>query len=165
VQVDIITIVSIVALVVSLASVIVAWRTSHHQRRLQGRQNELQERLVELETARERDRLRQARSAQLLASIERVEKGKPHVPRTDYFLKIVNHGQAAARDIRILLDGKPMSEHPLIIRGEPELAKLGPGAESRSYLAFTMGSDRVFDVRVTWNDEAGPGEWESQLKA
>ncbi len=160
--VDATTVISVIALLVSFVSVVLAWRTSGHQHQLQLRDTDLQERLVALETAREKDRLRASRSAQVTASIVR-----EHVraSRTDYWLRIANEGRAAAGNIRVLLDEKPALEHELTLSGEDEITTLGPGADARYHLAVTMGSPRVVLVRVSWDDESGdPGLWISQLK-
>ena len=59
--------VSVLVLIVSAASAIVTWRTN-------SRQIKHQERLVNLETAREQDRQRLAQSAEVWAFIDRGEQ-------------------------------------------------------------------------------------------
>lgn len=70
--------VGVLALLVSIASAIAS-------RRNNSRQNQLQERLVDLENAREQDRQRLARSAEVRASIQRGERhyrerSRPTIP-------------------------------------------------------------------------------------
>lgn len=152
---------SALALVVSIVSVIAAVRTANTQ-------NRLQERLVTLETAREQDRLRQARSAELRASIERSERHfrERMVGRSsDVALVIRNEGVAPARAIRVMLDGKPALEHALIPRGGSDLTKLGAGASFRYLLAMSFQSPDVLDIMIEWDDESECARrWESQLK-
>jgi hypothetical protein len=143
-------IVSAVAVLVSLWFGILASRTAKQQ-------NVLQERIVTLETARERDRLREAQSADVRASIE--HRG------TSEGLLIHNQGRATARKIRLLLDGVPALQHSMIFQGEDELTTLGPGATFRYELIAGFGTPNVLTVRIEWESDSGePGRWESQLK-
>ena len=115
---DLITLtVSVLALLVSAASAIATWRTNR-------RQSQHQERLVNLETAREQDRQHLARSAKVRASIDRGEQHfrERMIARSpQYWLVIRNDGMALARNVCILLDGKPILEHPLVPDGEEEI--------------------------------------------
>ena len=153
--------VSFLALLVSAASAIATWRTN-------SRQSQYQERLVTLETAREQDRQRLARSAEVRASIDR---GKQHFRERmigsspQYWLVIRNDGMALARNVRILLDRKPILEHPLVPDGEEEITTIGPGTEHRYNLAVSVQSVRIVDVLIQWDDDSGePRRWESKLK-
>lgn len=119
------------------------------------RQNELQERLLSLEDARERDRLGASRSANLRAWIER---GR------DYKLIIMNEGSSEARSIRTLIDNQPILSHSLVPRGSEEITQLGPGATISYLLAVIMGTNPVISVSLSWQDDSGgPGQWSSQL--
>ena len=153
--------VGILALLVSIVSAIATWRTN-------SRQNQHQERLVNLETAREQDRQRLARSAEVRASIGRGEQHfrERMVGRSpQYWLVIRNDGMTLARSVRVLLDGKPAIEHALIPGGEEEITTIGPGTEYRYILAVSHQSPRVVDVLIQWDDDSGePRRWESQLK-
>lgn len=150
------------AVLVSIVAIFFAWRTA-------SRQNALQERMVTLEDARERDRLRQARSAEVRASIQRET---PHWREArlagkgqQYWLVVRNDGSVTARNVDVLLDGRPALEHPLVPRGENDITDLGPGADFRYILAVTLGSARVLNARVEWQDDSGESRtWESQLK-
>ena len=79
---------SALALLVSVVSLGLSWRTASRQHQLGARQTDLQERLVELESARERDRVRETKSAALLASVVRQTENwtAVHVrpPRVDH---------------------------------------------------------------------------------
>jgi hypothetical protein len=141
---------SIAALVVSIASTIATSRIS-------SRQNALQEQMLALETAREQDRRREAESAQVTASIERW--GREHR------LRIQNSGSVTARNVRVLMDGKPLREHELILQGEDEISVLGPGVDATYILAVAQQSPGVVLVRIEWSDDSADNRiWESQLK-
>lgn len=119
------------------------------------RQNELQERLVSLEDARERDRLGASRSASLRAWIE---GGR------DYKLTIMNEGPSEARAIRTLIDGEPVLSHHLVPRSVAEITKLGPGATVSYLPAVSMGTSPVISISLSWQDDSrDPGQWSSQL--
>jgi hypothetical protein len=143
------TVLSVLALFVSIASAVLAWWIARQQNSLQGR-------LLELENARERDRLKAARSARLSATVE--------TDGRETSLLLRNHGSAAARDVRLQLDGRSALQHPLIPGGIEEVTIVGPGASTRYPLAPTFGMGRVVDVQVEWNDDSGePGTWQSHL--
>ena len=154
--------VSVLALIVSAASAIATWRTN-------SRQIKHQERLVNLETAREQDRQRLAQSAEVWAFIDRGEQ--PYLQWTvkTYWLVIRNDGMALARNVRVLLDEKPFIEHVLVQDVEEEITTIGSGSEHRYSLAVTRRSDpqseRVVHVLIQWDDDSGePHRWESKLQ-
>ena len=153
--------VSVLALLVSAASAIATWR-------INSRQSRHQERLVDLETAREQDRQRLARSAELRASIGRDKQDfrERMIPRSaTYWLAIRNDGMALAQNVRILLDGKPFLEHTLVPHGEEEITTIGPGTEHRYILAVSLQSASIVDALIQWDDDSGePRRWESKLK-
>jgi hypothetical protein len=154
--------VSALALLVSVIALVASWRSGN-------RQNDLQERLVTLETNREQDRQRQTRSAELRATIEHGTRdmretrvlGKP----PQYWLTVRNEGMTGARQVRVLLDGAPALQHVLVPRGEDDISTLGPGTEFRYVLAVTLGGPRVLHARIEWADDSDDARsWESQLK-
>jgi len=132
---------SLLALVVSVVALIIS------------RKN--QKRLVEIEEARERDRLRLMRKAHLTAEIvqELLTRGQ----RTAYqhSLRVHNTGNAEARDIAILLDGKPLLEHPTILKGTNEIRQLGPRSHFRYRLVLSMQARPPSEVVITWSDNSG----------
>ena len=139
----------LIALFVSIWSVLSARRTANIQ-------NSLQERLLALETAREQDRQREARSAQVRAEVHRTGR--------DWRLIILNEGSATARNVAIQLDGAPLMVHTLIPQGQEEVRMLGPGGSARYLLAPAMGKPMTVEARITWDDDSGEiRSWESQL--
>ena len=113
--------------------------------------------MLALETAREESRLKQARSADVKAAVQKVGR--------EFRLVVANEGPVSAKNLRVLLDGKPLLEHRLILRGENEITMLGPGVQASYILAVTMGSAGLLNVKILWDDESGePRQWESQLK-
>ena len=134
---DPVTVSSVLALLVSAASFALSWMTATRQHGLTERQAGLQERLLEVEMSRDRDRLKATKSATVTASVAReVENWRAvHVrpARVDHFLQVENEGPAGARNIEIRLDGDVLASHRLIVKGEPEVTSLGPGAIARYF--------------------------------
>ena len=63
------------------------------------------------------------------------------------------------------MDDQPLSAHTLWVRGQDEVAEIGPGAHVDYILGIAMGKPTMFLVEITWTDETGePGHWKSQLK-
>jgi hypothetical protein len=140
------------ALIVSIWALVASRNTSRAQ-------NALQERLLTLETARERVRISKQERADLRGSIV---KGSGHA----YQLQIVNHGAAQARNVEVLVDGKTLAEdRRVMVRANEEARTLGPGAFARYGLIITSGTEAVFDVRIRWEDDTSEvGSWHSQLR-
>jgi hypothetical protein len=142
-------IVSIVALGVSVASAVASYLGARAQTRAQ-------ERLVALESARERGWLRETRRARLVAQV--VSR------RGQWRLVIRNEGSGAARDIRVRLEGRSFAKHDWIPRNQDEVTDLGPAGEAAYIMAPHMGSPRTAAVEISWADDSGqPGVWTSQL--
>ena len=150
--------VSLLALILSAVSTIQTWRTNSLQIKHQ-------KRLVNLETAREQDRQRLAQSAEVWASIDRDDRPFMNGTIKRYWLVIRNDGRVLARNVRVLLDGKPFIEHALIPDGEEEITTIGSGIEHRYNLAVSKKSERVAHVLIQWDDDSGePRRWESKLQ-
>lgn len=140
-------VVSVVALGVSVVSGVATYRVIRAQARTQ-------ERLLALESARERGRLRETRRARLVVQVVSGERR----------LVIRNEGPGAARDIRFRLDGRPFAEHDWIAKNQDEVTELGPGGEAAYVLARHMGSPGTAAAEIGWADDSGqPGAWTSQL--
>jgi hypothetical protein len=155
--------VSIIALLVSIVAVIVSVWTSWRQDRLQRRQTDLQERLFELEMAREHDRLRAAKSTSVVASLEREKP--PGATAVNLVMRVANTGQAEARDIHVVVDGTPIAQHEMFFVEDGALVtRLGSGAGVSYLVVVPFGSLRVIDVHIGWTNESGErSEWQSQL--
>lgn len=149
-------VVGVAALCVSLISAIAIIRITRAQAEAQQLQAHTQERLLALEGARERGRLREARRARLVA---RVVGGGGH-----WRLIIQNEGTGTARGIRLTLDGQLFAEHDWIPSNSDEVTELGPSGEAAYIMAPHMGSPRVAAAEIQWTDDSGePGLWTSQL--
>ena len=146
------------AVIVAAVALGVSIVTAYKSTKVGNRQNELQERLLALESTKERQRLRQTKSAEVRATIVRQGRG-------DYRLRIMNQGPSIARNIRTELEGRPMMDHEWLVRqGEPA-STLGSGADATYILGISMGSPLIARVRITWEDDSGElRAWESELK-
>jgi hypothetical protein len=74
-------------------------------------------------------------------------------------LHIENKGKAKARDIRILIDGKPPHEYLPIqlssIQDKDIPRELDPGATWSPQLRFPSGINNKFDIKINWLDDSG----------
>ena len=142
---------SAIAIFLSLWSAVQSHRSAK-------RQSEWQERLLHLEEAEARRRSRAAQSAKLRASLDR--------SRTSPALLVINDGEAKARDISVKIDGTPILEYRghFIVRDQKEARQLGPGGSARYILTRTMGTPSLFQIEISWADEASAAQsWRSEL--
>jgi len=149
--------IAIGAILVSLLSVYFSFRANKNSLTLQKEQIEMQERITQIEEAREQDRAIQSRKANLKAELRKVE-------RNNYRLVINNSGQGTARNVKATLDGKPILEHPAINPGQQEITLIGRYSEISYIARITFGCRPPFKFKVTWEDDSGePGEYETTL--
>jgi hypothetical protein len=142
-------VIAILALMVSIGAALLAWSVSHRQGRLQAR-------MLELEEARERDRLAEGTRAAVTLRMDR--------ERTTGRLCVLNNGPAAARNIRVTLDGKPIHQNALIHEGQEVIDVLGPEAHAEFVVVTWDGMPISFRGEVTWDNPGGnPGAWQSRL--
>jgi len=158
--------IAIGAILVSLLSVYFSFRANKNSLTLQKEQIEMQERITQIEEAREQDRAIQSRKANLKAELRKVE-------RNNYRLVINNSGQETARNVKATLNGKPLSEHPAVLSSiEEDSLIIGPHS-TISYVMFItndMAEDKhpgklpSFEFEATWEDDSGElGEYETTL--
>ncbi len=143
-------IISIIAAVISAIAIGVSIWTHN-------RNHKLQARIVALEEAREKDRLAEKNKANLAAQIAQNRDGRP-------VLRILNNGFAEARNIKVVLDNKPVLEHDGIFKNQKEICQVGPQS-SFQYLQFLCDQlDPPNEVKITWEDDSGePGEYSTTL--
>lgn len=143
--------ISMGALLVAAWSVVVAKRTSN-------RALKLQERLLALEHARDRDRKVGLQQAAVRADI--IPSGQ-HT----YSLRIVNDGPGQARSLNVLVDGVPVAESEHFTERDSPVTTLGPGAQVKYRFLSHMGMKRLYAVRLEWADDSSPERsWYSDLK-
>jgi hypothetical protein len=144
-------IVSLVALAVSVWAILTS-------RRANKRSQKAQARLVAIEESRERDRVLHGRQARVRAWMESGNRGSCE-------LIIVNDGDAAARDLQLIMDDKPLFECPALGRkGSSPPPLIGPGGRIPYPLAITASCHPPFSLKIRWQDESGiPGLYETTL--
>ena len=121
----------------------------------------MQRRQLEIEEARERDRVSESRKARLVA---RIVSDRPRgVPKpltlTSYHLYVENLGPAEARDVDVILDGKAYREHPVAVTNHQDIHRLGPKPSHFRY-SMSIASEKAppFDLELRWTDDSGePG--------
>ena len=78
----------------------------------------LQDRLTQIEQSREHAKLMQSPQAVIRAVLRKTDRGS-------WRLFVLNTGQGTARNVAIMLDGKPQLEHQAIPRGEQKARTIG----------------------------------------
>ncbi len=106
-----------------------------------------QQRIVEIEEERERDRRIAGKQADLRASI--VETSK-----STYRLRVQNQGAASARNLRLEMDGTPFAQHEAAFEDHPLPDLVGAHSEIRCLLGLHNGLLPPFEVRITWDDDS-----------
>jgi len=135
-------IISAFALVVSIVAL---WRGEKAHREA----NAAQRRIVEIEEQRERERRLSALQASLYPRLSRTERGS-------YRLCLVNSGKAEARNVRVELNGVPLNEHPVAVRGSDIPTLIGPNSEVRCVLSITHDSPPPpYEMEIRWDDDSG----------
>ncbi|MDH5510913.1 MAG: hypothetical protein OEZ32_11250 [Nitrospinota bacterium] len=105
-------------------------------------------RLLAIEEQRESDRLVDRSKASL--SVRREKDG------SSYRLYISNSGNAAAKNVEITMNGKPILEHKVIPQGEQEKKIIGPDSEVSYILAESMGkgNNPPYIIVISWDDDS-----------
>lgn len=137
-------IISVVSIIISGSAMITSWKT--------------QKRLIEIEEAREKDRLKDMRKADLMARL--VKDGRD-------LLIIENRGPAEAREISILLNGRPLSEFPAFLLKQSEIHRIGAYSSFHYRMVFCAGLKPIEyapEITITWIDDSGePGAYQTTL--
>ena len=120
------TILSIVASLVAIIIAILSYRKSSHTEK------------------------RILRTARLSAKLDR--EIQPQHAR--FTLVIENNGETEARNIKTMIDGKPLLEHPVIPQNEKEITQIGPHSFIRYNMAVTMGQAGPYDIEINWEDDS-----------
>lgn len=152
-------IISIIAVVISAIAIGVSIWTHN-------RNHKLQARIVALEEAREKDRLAEKQKANLIAKIikEALPRSGSIKIDTNYYLQIENKGSSEARDVKVVLDGKPLLEHPTILKNIKEITQVGPNTDFRYLLVLSTQGRPPSNIEITWEDDSGePGKYSTTL--
>jgi len=152
-------IISIIAAVISAIAIGVSIWTHN-------RNHKLQARIVALEEVREKDRLAEKNKANLTAKItkEELRRSSTHKISWQYHLVVENKGVCGACNIKINLDGKPLLEHPTILKNIKEITQVGPNSNFRYLLGLSMQARPPSAIEIIWEDDSGePGKYGTTL--
>ena len=148
---------TLAGVVVSGAALVVSIFALIKSSRAQLEANDAQKRIVEIEENRERDRLAATQRAELRAELRKTAKS------TDR-LYVINDGTAPARNVVVLLDGKPLSDHPVAVKGDELGAVIGPKSETSCIMGMDMGCAPPFEIEISWEDDSNePQSYKSTL--
>ncbi len=132
-------ILSLAALSVSVWSIIESKRSSR-------REHQLQERLLSLETARERKRDAEAKRATVVAFISG--------PSDNRCLYLRNEGSGTARAVKVHVDGMLSADHEYILGDPPPSGILSTKAEYGIPLLSSIDAPDSIKVRISWEDDS-----------
>ena len=134
-------IISLVSIFIAAGAMLTSWRT--------------QKRPIEIEEAREKDRLKEMHKADLTARL--LKDGRD-------LLIIENKGPAEAREISILLNGRSLLEFPAFVRYQSEIHRVGSYSSFHYLMAFDPGADLSPEITINWVDDSGePGIYQTTL--
>ncbi|HOD82971.1 MAG TPA: hypothetical protein PKG77_16245 [Phycisphaerae bacterium] len=108
----------------------------------------LQDRLTQIEQSREHAKLIQSLRATIRAVLRKTDRGS-------WRLFVLNTGQGTARNVTLMLDGKPLLEHDAVPRGEQEARTIGPDSDVSYCMAISSGCHPPFELEATWDDDSG----------
>ena len=143
--------ISLLALILSGVGIFMGVLNNRRERSIQGR-------LLAIEEERREHQRTEAKRARLRSYMQ-----KSTQPGT-YHIVIRNEGEAVARNLQVILDDKPILEHPAIPHGVAEPRRIGPKSEIKYLAAIDGDCSPPFDLLVRWKDESGEdGEYETTL--
>ena len=117
----------------------------------------LKKRLLAVEELRDKERKMTASKAQLRAKIDRSNKMSEK-------LLIENIGNSEARNINIIMDGKPFDEHKAAVSGDGQINYIGAHSQATRLLAMTFACAPPFELEISWEDDSGePGRYKTTL--
>lgn len=138
-------IIAIFALIVSRISLYKSNQNTRESNRI-SRDNKIQERILDIEQARETDRINQSSKAKLVTKI---------IGDDPRYLRIENLGLAGARKVEVLTNEKPLLEHPRINKYSfPKIDYISPDHHI-DYSLFKSQGATTQEVCVSWEDDAG----------
>jgi len=121
----------------------------------------LQPRLLEIEEAREKDRVARQNKADLTARVRQ----DPQVRGLGYYkLSVTNSGPAEAREVSVLVNDMPYQEHADGVGNPKKPDTLGPGSSHEYWLKASVGPP--FDIVIGWEDDLGaPGRFKTSFSS
>ncbi len=137
-------VVSVLALGVSVWAIRTSRRTSR--------------KMLAIEEAREQDRQDKARCANLTTTFEHLQQAGR------YALHIENGGASEARDVTVVLDGRPISELKNIEPKIPTVPTIGPDSSASYNWPCANNPRPPFPLKITWSDDSEkPGCYRTTL--
>jgi len=148
-------IISLISVVVAAVALLNSWRAGRQAHKATREANELvkqqvalQDRLAQIEQSREHARLMQTLQAALRAELRQTGQ-------SSWRLFVLNTGSSPARNVTIMLDGKPLLEHDAVPRGEQEANLIGPESDVSYCIAPGSDCSPPFELEATWDDDSG----------
>ncbi|MCW9708837.1 hypothetical protein [Fodinibius salsisoli] len=148
-------IISGAAFVVSLGVAIYSYLQGRKSNDLQEEQTKLQRRVVEIEEQREQERLAKENRADLQPYFRYISR-KDSPVKIARQITIENLGKHEAQNIRMYVDGDPVSMHrDIFCRPDNKLSPIQPDSDQMWCIEVDEESPEVCEIMLKWDDETG----------
>lgn len=109
--------------------------------------NLIQQRVLGIEEAREIERINQSLKAEKADLVAEIVEDRA-------YLKITNLGLAEAREVKVLINGKPVLDHLKVNEHFPQSTSVPPSLHIKYYLRKNQSIDTQ-EVYISWKDNDG----------
>lgn len=148
-------IIALVALSVSGIAAYYSYRQRTKSNDLQEEQTELQRRVVNIEEQREQERLKKETKARLRPVFKYIDRhdSTREIARQ---IKIENIGKVKAYNIRMFVDGDPLSMHRnTFCRRDDKISPIQAGNYQMWRIEVDEESPEACEITLKWDDETG----------
>ncbi len=140
-------ILEIVGIILAAGSLFIALLAYHKSGQAQDRANSIQAQLLKIEEQREAEALQRTQTASLRPALRKVSN-------TTYRLYLRNVGVSEARNVKVLINGIPLDNHPAAVSGDQLASLIGPNTEV-SCLFNVLHCQPPFGIEIAWEDNSG----------
>jgi len=141
-------------LLISAIALIVSGMAAFYSFKQGRRSNQLQERIVDIEEQREKERLAKENKADLRASFKYenlLDEGQ-----VASHIVVRNEGKIKAENIRLYVDGDPVTQHKYMMQSHShKLSPILPDKEYKSVISVEENEPESCEIKLLWDDETG----------
>lgn len=139
---------------IALLALLVAGWSAWYTKKYSGQQTEMQKEALAIEKKRERNKLHESKKAKI--EVNFLERSTS-TGRRPYQIRLVNKGKGDARNVRWTINGAMPSNYPDILDSDErinQIDKIKSGTGQTTKIATSKDSDKVWNVKVSWDDDA-----------
>ena len=133
-------------LIISGIALIISGLSWYYSKKANRRSNDLQEKMLNIELKRERDKEIASKKAELI----------PNFVAQKQF-RVVNNGKGEARNVRITINDYVPSEHPDILEKSKDVDRISRIREGTGFvynIAIDKDSEQIWNISIKWDDDA-----------